>query len=239
VATQAVAGAGTDGIGLGNEDNSDEALSPVAAVVLGSFWGKALILAVLSSAAASAQTTILPAARSTLAMAANKALPRRFAHIHPRFQTPSFSTWTMGIVAVIFYATLSFVKDGAYLGDLILCLGFLIAWYYGITGFASAWFFRRELGRSFKDLLVKGILPLLGGIMLLAAFLKSAYDLYTGESSTSIFGIAGAFVLGIGSLVLGVILMVIYNIMRPAYFRGQIVPGSDVEIHEESIVRNP
>ena len=239
VATQAVAGVGTDGIGLGNEDNSGEALSPVAGVVLGSFWGKALILAVLSSAAASAQTTILPAARSTLAMAANKALPKRFAYVNPRFQTPSFSTWTMGIVAIIFYAALSFVNDGAYLGDLILCLGFLIAWYYGITGFASVWFFRRELGRSFSDLMLKGILPLLGGLMLLAAFVKSAYDLYTGESSTTIFGIAGAFVLGIGSLVLGVILMVIYNAMRPAYFRGEVVPGADVEVHDETSVRNP
>jgi amino acid transporter len=232
VAVQSVAGVGTDGIGLGNEANADEALSPVAAVVLGSFWGKALILAVLSSSAASAQTTILPAARSTLAMAANKALPERFAHVHPRFQTPSFSTWTMGVVSIVFYAALSFVKDGAYLGDLILCLGFLIAWYYGITGFASVWFFRRELRRSAKDLWLKGILPLLGGILLLGAFVKSAYDLYTGESSTTIFGIAGAFVLGIGSLVLGIVLMVVYNVMRPAYFRGEVVPGADVEIRD-------
>jgi hypothetical protein len=145
----------------------------------------------------------------------------------------------MGVVAIVFYAALSFVKDGAYLGDLILFLGFLIAWYYGITGFASVWFFRKELGRSTKDLLLKGVLPLLGGIMLLAAFVKSAYDLYTGESSTTIFGIAGAFVLGIGSLVLGVILMVIYNIARPAYFRGEVVPGADVEIHDDGSVRNP
>jgi amino acid transporter len=233
VATQAAAGVGADGIGLGNDANSSEALSPVGGAVLGSFWGKALILAVLSSSAASAQTTILPAARSTLAMAANKALPDRFAHVNPRFQTPSFSTWTMGVVAILFYAALSVIKQGAYLGDLILCLGFLIAWYYGITGFASAWFFRRELGRSFKDLMLKGVLPLLGGIILLGAFIKSAIDLYSPSgSSTTIFGIAGAFVLGIGSLVLGLVLMVIYNIMRPAYFRGEIVPGADVELSD-------
>ena len=232
VATQAVAGAGDTGIGLGNPDNSGEALSPVADTVLGSFWGKALILAVLSSSAASAQTTILPAARSTLAMAANKALPARFAHIHPRFQTPSFSTWTVGVVSIIFYAGLSLIKDGAYLGDLILCLGFLIAWYYGITGFAAAWFFRRELGRSFKDLMLKGVLPLLGGLLLAAAFIRSAIDLWSPEgSSTTIFGVAGAFFLGIGSLVLGIVLMVVYNIMRPSYFKGEVVPGSDVEIH--------
>lgn len=52
--------------------------------VLGSTFGKILILAVLSSAAASTQTTILPAARTALSMAAHRAIPKKFASIHPR-----------------------------------------------------------------------------------------------------------------------------------------------------------
>ena len=55
-----------------------------------------LILMVLSSAAASTQTTILPTARTTLSMAAYKALPSAFAKIHPRFLTPTVSTVVMG-----------------------------------------------------------------------------------------------------------------------------------------------
>ena len=47
---------------------------------------------VLSSAAASTQTTILPTARTTLSMAAYKAIPKSFARIHPRFLTPTVST---------------------------------------------------------------------------------------------------------------------------------------------------
>ena len=43
------------------------------------------ILMVLSSAAASTQTTILPTAGSTLSMAAYGALPPSFAKIHPRY----------------------------------------------------------------------------------------------------------------------------------------------------------
>jgi hypothetical protein len=35
--------------------------------------------------------------------------------------------------------------------------------------------------------------------------------------------------MGIGSLVLGIVFMVIWNILRPAYFRGEYVPGSEVE----------
>ena len=51
---------------------------------------------VLSSAAASTQTTILPTARTTLSMAVYKAIPSAFAKIHKRFLTPTISTVAMG-----------------------------------------------------------------------------------------------------------------------------------------------
>jgi amino acid transporter len=228
MAAVAYAGVGTEGVGLNNPESIDDPLSPISDAVLGHTFGKILLLAVISSSAASAQTTILPAARSTLSMAVNRALPDRFGHVHPRFQTPSFSTWTVGIVSAIFFVLLSTLNEGVLLTDVIGALGFLIAFYYGMTGLASAWFFRREAG-SPKEMLQKIILPLLGGVMLFAAFFTTGYQLYTGESETNLFGVAGAFVMGIGSLVLGIVFMVIWNILRPAYFRGEYVPGSEVE----------
>jgi hypothetical protein len=42
-----------------------------------------------------------------------------------------------------------------------------------------------------------------------------------------VFGIGGVFVIGIGSLVLGALLMVIYSRIAPPFFRGQtLVKGS-------------
>ena len=58
----------------------------------GVFLTRLLVLMVLTSAAASTQTTILPTARTTLSMATYKALPRSFAKMHPRYLTPTFST---------------------------------------------------------------------------------------------------------------------------------------------------
>ena len=55
--------------------NSDDVLSATGNLVLSSPFDKFLIIAVLSSAAASTQTTILPAARSELSMAAHRAAP--------------------------------------------------------------------------------------------------------------------------------------------------------------------
>jgi hypothetical protein len=57
----------------------------------GSVFAHLLLLMVLSSAAASTQTTILPTARTTLSMPAYKALPDSFARTHPRYMTPTVS----------------------------------------------------------------------------------------------------------------------------------------------------
>ena len=56
-------------------DNSDDVLSVLGTQVFSSPWDKLLILAVLTSASASTQTTILPTARTTLSMARKRRDP--------------------------------------------------------------------------------------------------------------------------------------------------------------------
>lgn len=230
IATQAFAGVGTETLGLANPENESDVFAVVGGNVLGAWGVKLLIVAVLTSAAASTQTTILPTARTSLAMAAYRALPATFGRVHPRYQTPTASTWAMGIVSVAFYAGLYAFSDAA-LSDLILSIGLLIAFYYGLTGFASAWRFRRELG-SVRSAVQKVILPLLGGLILFAAFIKTCFDLVNPDSGgTRLLGMGGAFVYGIGSILLGVVLMIIYNLVAPVYFRGRTMEpegaGSD------------
>jgi hypothetical protein len=82
--------------------------------------------------------------------------------------------------------------------------------------------FRNRVKGSPKDLWLKVILPLLGAIILFAAFIKTAIDSYAKDfGETAPLGIGGVFVLGIGSILLGVVLMVIWNIRAPAFFRGE------------------
>jgi amino acid transporter len=228
VAAQAYAGVGSRGIGLSSDAASEDALSGIGQAVLGTTGFKLLVLAILSSSVASAQTTILPTARTTLSMAAYQALPRAFGTISRRFATPTVSTWAMGLASVGFYAVMAFVDHGNALGDLILALGLQIALYYGLTGFASAWYFRRQLRRGAKDLWLKGILPVLGGVILLAAFVKSAIDFWAVDSGSShFFGIGGPFVLGVGAIVVGVPIMIIWNVVRRAYFSGRTMANAD------------
>ena len=222
VAAMMYAGLGETGVGLGNEANADDVFLGMKDDLFGPF-GWILVVAVLISAVSSTQTTILPTARGTLAMAAYKALPRRFQTVHPRFKTPSFSTLVMGIVASVYYVGMSLISDNI-LQDSILSLGLAIAFYYAITCFACVWYFRRDLFTSARNLVFRGIFPLLGGLMLAYAFVQSAIDMYDVDYGyTVLLGIGGTFVLGIGSLAFGVVLMLLWFAFprSKAFFRGE------------------
>jgi amino acid transporter len=222
VAAMMYAGLGESGTGLGNEANADDVFLAIKDGLLGPF-GWVLVVAVLISAVSSTQTTILPTARGTLSMAAYKALPRRFMTVHPRYRTPSFSTIVMGVVASVYYIGMTLISDNI-LQDSILSLGLAIAFYYAITGFACVWYFRRGLLTSVRDFVFKGLLPLLGALMLAFAFVKSAIDMYDVDYGyTVLLGVGGTFVVGIGALALGVVLMLLWWAFPRSkpFFRGE------------------
>ncbi len=229
IATVAFAGVGEADLGLANPDNSGDVFNALGPSVfgdsgLGKVFETLLIISVLTSASASTQTTILPTARTALSMGAYKAIPSRFATIHPRNLTPSVATVWMGAVSIVFYVALTEISSDI-LGDSIAAVGLMIAFYYGLTGFACVWYYRRELRNSPNDLLMKGILPFLGGLMLLGAFVIASYQYAQPDyGNTTMFGIGGVFVVGIGSLLFGVVLMYIWNAMAPEYFRRSTLP---------------
>lgn len=226
IATVAFAGVGDTDLGLANEENSSDVFAALGPTVFGeSMVGRILevmlVLSVLSSAAASTQTTILPTARTSLAMGAYRALPKAFANIHPKYLTPSVSTIWMGVVSIGFYVGLTMTSQNV-LGDSIAAVGLMIAFYYGLTGFAAVWFYRHELFTSARNFFMKGLWPFLGGVMLLGAFvIASVQYADPNYGSTTLWGIGGVFVIGIGALLLGVVFMYVWRSVEPAYFRGE------------------
>ena len=218
--------------------HSDDALSSMATRVLGSPWDKLLILAVLTSAAASAQTTILPTARTTLSMAAHGALPRSFAAVHERYLTPTWSTIWMGVASIVWYAFLVAVDRNQYiLYDSISGLGFAIAFYYAVTAFACPVYFRRFVFTSRKNFLFMAVAPVLGGAMLAWVFVKSAFDYWNPVNAYSnpwfqfggFHGVGAPFVIGIGMLLLGIPLMVWQRRAMPGFFRRRIEIAESLE----------
>jgi amino acid transporter len=194
----------------------------LASNVLGTPLDKLLIIAVLTSAAASTQTTILPTARTSLSMARQRAFPKVFGRVHPRYLSPSVSTLTMGGLSVAWYIAIVNLSTNV-LVDSITALGFAIAFYYGLTGFACAFYFRRELFKSAKNFLLAGLLPVAGGVMLFAIFVKAFIDYKDPHcascTSKPILGIGAPVAIGIGALLLGVVVMIIAHWPYREFFR--------------------
>ena len=216
-------GSARTGIGLNNEANIDDVVTVLGGPLLGPIMAFILLLVIAVSATASTQTTILPTARGTLAMAVYKAVPGQFARVHPVFKTPSFSTLVMGITAGVFYIVLKLVSEDA-LFDSIASLGLAVAFYYAVTAFACVAYFWRSIFRSTRNFFLRGLFPLLGGAGMVWAFGISARDMLDPDYGyTSIGGVGGVFVIGVGMLALGVPLMVACAArmsLRP-YFRGE------------------
>ena len=128
----------------------------------------------------------------------------------------------MGLVSAAFFVLLTAVSKNV-LADSAASVGLLIAFYYGLTGFACVWFFRRELPGGVRALVTKGILPLTGALTLLGAFVLSIKSYWPAASSYSSFGgVGGIFLIGAGSLVTGVIVMLITARFLPRYFANGI-----------------
>ncbi len=125
-------------------DNSDDVLSALGTDVFSSPWDKLLIIAVLTSASASTQTTILPSTRTALSMARAKAIPEMFGEVHTKHQTPHIATWVFGLGSIAWYVGLTLISENI-LFDSIAALGLMIAFYYGATGFAAAIYYRNEV----------------------------------------------------------------------------------------------
>jgi amino acid transporter len=245
LAAQAFAGVGTHGIGLNNSDNYGDVLNVLGRSVfghsaIGTIGVKLLLLMVLSSAAASTQTTILPTARTSLAMAVYRAIPTTFAKIHKKYLTPTNSTIAMGAISAVLYVVFNYLSGGQVISDSVTACGVFIALYYGTTGFTCAWWYRKTLTKNTRDLFMQGIVPVTGGLILFVVLGWSLYldwlnpyaknynpaeASFTGWQMTfpPHWAIGGAGVLVIGAAIVGLVAMVTYSLIRPAFFRGQVL----------------
>jgi amino acid transporter len=236
LAVESYAGLGTHGIGLKNTGNQNDVLSVLGTSVfggsgIGSFLARLLVLMVLSSAAASTLTTILPTARTTLSMAAYRSIPKAFARVHPRYLTPTVSTVVMGAVSIVLYVIMNYLSAGSVIVDSVTAIGIFIAFYYGFTGFACTWYYRSTLRQSARNLWLRGILPSLGGTILFAIMGYSLYEDWSpgGEASATHWNmsfpphwrIGGVFVIVALSVAVGVVAFAVCFVRLRPFFRGE------------------
>jgi amino acid transporter len=164
-------------------------------------------------------------------MASYKALPRAFSDMHPRYLTPSFSTIVMGAVSIALYIPFNYLSGGNIIADAVTAIGLYIAFYYGLTGFTCAWYYRHTLLHSMRDLWMRGILPVLGGLILYFAggwSVWTAWDVATDDSYTSwkmpfppYWDIGGVFMIAFVSAAIGIVAMIVWRYTRPGFFKKE------------------
>ena len=219
--------------------HQDDVFAAVAKDAMGSGWDKLVLLCVMTSGAASALTTLLPLTRQTLSMAAHKSLPKVFGEVHAKYMTPFKGTVILTVLSILWYVLLTWANVNL-LYDAISAIGIMICLAYGGTGLAATIYYRKELTKSLKNFLLIGVAPALGALMFAAVLVKVLIDDYNpNNSSATVFGGGGIFVMGVGTMVLGIILMIAMWIWRPEFFRrkpetwpgeGQPIPYADERV---------
>ncbi|MBQ0862196.1 amino acid permease [Streptomyces smyrnaeus] len=154
---------------------SDEELvrnGPQALTFLGSHlapepWASLPLAALMCSAFASLQSSVIPTARGALAMGRDRTLGEVWTRVSPRFGTPALgTTLIMALAAALAVLALGIPK----LNDMILTavnsIGLLVALYYGLAALACAVRFRHRLRAGPVEALCSVIIPLLSSLAL-------------------------------------------------------------------------
>jgi len=142
----------------------------------------------------------------------------------------------MGFVSIVFYVIVNNANNPiGVIGDAVTAIGMFIAFYYGLTGFACVWYYRRNLTSSARNLFLQGILPLAGALILW--FLGGwsiwlNWDVNTANDFTfwTVPGlhwqIGGAFVIAAAAVIIGLLFFIYNRIANPPFFRGQTLTRS-------------
>ncbi|MCY0910021.1 MAG: APC family permease, partial [Sulfobacillus thermotolerans] len=174
--------------------------------------------AVMLSTIATLETTLIQVTRSLFAMGRDHTLPRVFAAVHPRWRTPWIASIVVGILSLVLFVASNFIGSvSTIMTDAINAIGLQIAIYYGLAGLAVVVAYREWLFKSFSNLLFIGLWPLLGALFMFWILFQSLESL----GATTVL-------IGMGSMVLGLIPLGIYWAQGQPYFRqAPLQPATD------------
>ena len=226
VAALAFAGVdATSPTSLTNPDNIDDVFTTLAGETIGTRGALIAALVVGISAFSATMSTVMPTARGLLSMATYKALPDRFGHVNEASSTPKFATWVIGLTSLAIYCVLDVISDSV-VEDSVYSVGIAIMTYYSVVAISSVVYFRRTAFRSWRTAMGQVILPAIGALILIPVGILEAYQMADPEtgSGASLLGVGTAFVVGVFGLALGVVLMIVWNLKAPAFFRGETLP---------------
>jgi amino acid transporter len=193
--------------------HSANAIAWVGQTLGGTAGERIMSFAVVISVLATTQVAIIGTSRVAYSMARDRVLPRRLASINPRFRTPAFATLLLGGSMIVLGVIDVFATSvSTAMTTIINTSGVLYAIFYAVTGIAAAWYYRRLLFQSAKNVIMLGVLPLAGAALLIWVAVKGTQGLTQGEQNALIV-----------IAVLGVIMMIVAaRVYKAPIFKARI-----------------
>lgn len=135
------------------------------------------------------ETSILQFTRTMFAQGRDGVLHCRYALLHSKWKTPWVATFViMSIGLALLFASSFFPTVNSIIAVSVKAIGFQVAFYYGLTGYACAWLFRREAASSIGKYFLWVVWPFISASFMVAIAICSVK---TFNAMTSIIGIGG------------------------------------------------
>jgi len=186
-------------------------LSAVSGRLMHEPWDSVMALVVLTGTLATLQAAVVSAARVGLAMSRDRVMPKFFQRLSPGGAGPWAATLTMSAINLLLLAlALGTSTIAAALTDAASSLGLISIVFYGITAAAALWQQRATLASSAGNLILGGMLPLIGVAFSVWVLVES---LSTGAVTPTVM------LYGLGSILAGAIVaLFLHRIMGVSFF---------------------
>jgi amino acid transporter len=171
------------------EQSSTNVVFAVAEKLFPRPWSYLAVIAVMLSSIGTLETSLLQFTRTMYAKGRDGVLHPRYAILHSTWRTP----WVATGVIVAFGLGLLFLSSyypniNLIIKDSVNAIGFQVAFYYGLTGYACAWHFRAEACRGPGPFLLLLFWPATSATFLVFV---ACYSIPTFDSVTLLIGIGG------------------------------------------------
>ncbi|GAB3628987.1 amino acid permease [Pandoraea terrae] len=152
-------------------------------------WSYVAIIAVMLSTVGTLETSILQFTRTMYAKGRDGTLHPRYAVLHKTWQTPWIATAVITSLGLVFLFLSSYFSSvNEIIKDSVNAIGFQVAFYYGLAGFACAWHFRRDALKSPFNMVVLMLWPVLSAVFL---WFIAIYSVPTFDLTTNVVGLGG------------------------------------------------
>jgi amino acid transporter len=148
--------------------NGPQALPYLGEKLAAEPWAILPLIALMFSAVASVQATLIPTARGLFAMSRDRTMGPVWTRVHARYGTPAAGTVVIMIIAaVIAVLAVAIPKLSDMLLAAVNAIGLIVALYYGLTALACAVRFRSARHDGPREALLAIGVPAVSGLILL------------------------------------------------------------------------